>query len=251
MKKAILATLVSAAIGSLALADGFSLTVNIPIVPQFGILGGQFISPYRSYRGTALNYTVNTADNVVIGGSIRPGFFGGTFALSSRVGGVFVTKFNESDKGYVEGAVHLGSNQYYAPGGFGLDTDLGGEVFLTQRVAENMALYGGAGLTGTLTVVPAVRLGASANGYVGLKFEPFGSWDAYLEGGLVYPFGGALGYDVTASLYYTVVPGGRIGVYTGFQNSSGVGGAGSFKLGLAGEFTEKPETLGTPGNYLP
>lgn len=250
MKKTWL-VLVLAAIGSLALADGFSLTVNIPILPQFGILGGQFITPYRSYRGTALNYTVNTADNVVVGGSLRPGYFAGQFALSSRLGAVYVTKINQTDTGYVEGSVRLGSNQYFAPGGFGLDTDLGGDVFLTQRVADNLALYGGAGLTGTLTVVPALRLGASANGYVGLRFEPFNSWDAYLEGGLVYPFGGALGYDVTASLYYTVVPGGRLGVYTGFLNQSGVGGAGAFKLGLAGEFTQKPETLGTPGNYMP
>jgi hypothetical protein len=250
MKKVLLATLISA-LGSLALADGFSLTVNLPILPQFGILGGQFISPYRSYRGTALNYTVNTADNVVVGGSLRPGFFAGTFALSSRVGGVIVTKLNQTDTGYVEAALHLGSNQYFVPGPFGLDADLGGEIFIAQQAAQNLALYGGAGLIGTLTVVPSFRLGAALNAYAGLKLEMVRDLEAYLEGGLVYPFGGSLGYDVTASLYYTVVPGGRIGVYTGFLNQSGVGGTGAFKLGLAGEFTEKPETLGTPGNYLP
>ncbi|GEM87645.1 hypothetical protein [Meiothermus granaticius] len=251
MKKALLTALLSAALGSLALADGFSLTVNLPILPQFGILGGQFISPYRSYRGTALNYTVSTANNVVVGGSLRPGFSAGNFALSSRVGGVIVTKLNQTDTGYVEGAVHLGSNQYFVPGPFGLDADLGGEVFIAQRAAQNLALYGGAGLTGTLTLVPSLQLGAILNAYAGLKLELTQDLDGYLEGGLVYPFGGSLGYDVTASLYYTVIPGGRIGVYTGFLNQSGVGGAGAFKLGLAGEFTEKPETLGTPGNYLP
>jgi hypothetical protein len=250
MKKVLLATLISA-LGSLALADGFSLTVNLPILPQFGILGGQFISPYRSYRGTALNYTVNTADNVVVGGSLRPGFFAGSFALTSRVGGVIVTKLNQTDTGYVEAALHLGSNQYFVPGPFGLDADLGGEIFIAQQAAQNLALYGGAGLIGTLTVVPSFRLGAALNAYAGLKLEMVRDLEAYLEGGLVYPFGGSLGYDVTASLYYTVVPGGRIGVYTGFLNQSGVGGTGAFKLGLAGEFTEKPETLGTPGNYLP
>jgi hypothetical protein len=38
-------------------------------------------------------------------------------------------------------------------------------------------------------------------------------------------------------------------VYGGYANPSGA--AGAWKLGIAGEWTEKPETLGTPGNYLP
>jgi len=59
----------------------------------------------------------------------------------------------------------------------------------------------------------------------------------------------SLGYDVTASLYYTVVRGVRLGVYGGYANPSGA--AGAWRFGIAAEWIEKPGTLGTLGNYLP
>ncbi|GIW26046.1 hypothetical protein [Meiothermus sp.] len=249
MKKTLLALMASLGIGSAALADGFSITGNLQFVPDFGLVGGQFITPYRSYRGTAVNYTLNLTDNIVAGASLRPGFFAGQFVLASRAGLVGVAKLNESNTGYVEGAVRFGSNQIILPGPFSFDFDAGGEIFITQRLADAAVLYGGAGLDATLGVVPAVTLNAAANAYAGLKLELTRDLNAYLEGGLRYPFGLSLGYDVTASLYYTVTRGLRLGVYGGYANPSGA--AGAWKLGIAGEWTEKPETLGTPGNYLP
>lgn len=249
MKKIWLAVMASLAIGSMALADGFSITGNLQFLPDFGLVGGQFITPYRSYRGTAVNYTLNLTDNIVAGASLRPGFFAGQFVLASRAGLVGVAKLNESNAGYVEGAIRFGSNQIILPGPFSFDFDAGGEIFITQRIADAAVLYGGAGLDATLVVVPTVTLNAAANAYAGLKLELTRDLNAYLEGGLRYPFGLSLGYDITASLYYTVVRGVRLGVYGGYTNASGA--AGAWKLGIAGEWTEKPETLGTPGNYLP
>lgn len=249
MKKTVLAVMASLGIGSAALADGFSITGNLQFLPEFGVVGGQFITPYRTYRGTALNYTFNLTDNFLAGASLRPGFFAGQLVLASRAGLVGVAKLNESSTGYVEGAIRFGSNQIMVPGPFSFDFDAGGEIFITQRVADAAVLYGGAGLDATLVVVPSASLNAAANAYAGLKLELSRDLNAYLEGGLRYPFGLSLGYDVTASLYYTVVRGVRLGVYGGYTNVSGV--AGAWKLGIAGEWTEKPETLGTPGNYLP
>lgn len=249
MKKIWLAVMASFGIGSMALADGFSITGNLQFLPDFGVVGGQFITPYRSYRGTAVNYTLNLTENIVAGASLRPGFFAGQFVLASRAGLVGVAKLNESSAGYVEGAIRFGSNQIILPGSFSFDFDVGGEIFITQRMADAAVLYGGAGLDATLVVVPTVTLNAAANAYAGLKLELTRDLNAYLEGGLRYPFGLSLGYDITASLYYTVVRGVRLGVYGGYTNASGA--AGAWKLGIAGEWTEKPETLGTPGNYLP
>ncbi|AWR87486.1 hypothetical protein [Meiothermus taiwanensis] len=249
MKKIVLAAMASLGIGGAALADGFSITGNLQFLPEVGLVGGQFTTPYRSYRGTALNYSFNLSDNIVAGASLRPGFFAGQFVLASRAGLVGVAKLNESSSGYVEGAVRLGSNQVLLPGPFSFDFDAGAEIFITQRIANAAALYGGAGLDVALVVVPSLSLNAAANAYAGLKLELTRDLNAYLEGGLRYPFGLGLGYDVTASLYYTVLRGLRLGIYGGYANPSGA--AGAWKLGIAGEWTEKPETLGTPGNYLP
>lgn len=249
MKKTLLTLLATLGIGSAALADGFSITGNLQFLPEFGLVGGQFITPYRSYRGTAVNYTLNLTENIVAGASLRPGFFAGQFVLASRAGLVGVAKLNESGAGYVEGALRFGSSQVILPGPFSFDFDAGGEIFITQRIADAAVLYGGAGLDANLIVVPTVTLSAAANAYAGLKLDLTRDLNAYLEGGLRYPFGQSLGYDVTASLYYTVVRGVRLGLYGGYANPSGA--AGAWKLGIAGEWTEKPETLGTPGNYLP
>jgi hypothetical protein len=249
MRKTLLAVLTTLGIGSAALADGFSITGNLQFLPELGLVGGQFTTPYRSYRGTAVNFTVNLTDNIVAGASLRPGFFAGQFVLASRAGLVGVAKLNESSTGYVEGAIRFGSNQVILPGPFSFDFDAGGEIFITQRVAEAAVLYGGAGLDATLLLTPAVSLNAAANAYAGLKLELTRELNAYLEGGLRYPFGLSLGYDVTASLYYTFLRGLRLGLYGGYVSQSGA--IGAWKLGIAGEWTEKPETLGTPGNYLP
>jgi len=249
MKKTVLSVVASLGVGGMVLADGFSITGNLQFLPDFGVVGGQFTTPYRSYRGTALNYSFNLTDNIVAGASLRPGFFAGQFVLASRAGLVGVAKLNESKSGYVEGAIRLGSNQVILPGPFSFDLDAGGEIFITQRIAEAAVLYGGAGLGATLVAVPTVSLSAAADAYAGLKLELTRDLNAYLEGGLRYPFGLSLGYDVTASLYYSVVRGLRLGVYGGYTNASGA--AGAWKLGIAGEWTEKPETIGTPGNYLP
>ena len=254
MKKTIIGVLAALAAGSIALADGFSITGNLAFLPSFGLVGGSFITPYRSYRGTALNYTANLTDNVLLGASVRPGYFGGVFVLSSRVGGVGVVKLNETSNGYVEAAFRLGSNQVILTNSnfnFSFDFDAGAEIFLTQRVASAVVLYGGAGVDATLAVSPSVNLVPSINGYSGLKLELTRDLEAYLEGGLRYTFGGlnTLNYDLTSSLYYEIQRGVRLGVYTGIQGVSGA--TSGFKLGIAGEWTEKPETLGTPGNYLP
>ena len=55
MKKTLLTLLATLGIGSAALADGFSITGNLQFLPEFGLVGGQFITSYRSYRGTAVN----------------------------------------------------------------------------------------------------------------------------------------------------------------------------------------------------
>lgn len=249
MKKTLIGLLAPLALGSMALADGFSITGNLQFLPQFGLIGGQFSTPYRSYRGTALNYTANLTDNVLVGASLRPGYFGGLFALASRVGGVAVINLDRNSGGYIEAAFRLGSNQVIVPGPFAFDFDAGAEIFATQRLAGAVVLYGGAGLEATLLVAPNLALTPSLNGFTGLKLELTPALEAYLEGGLRYTFGGlnTLAFDLTSSAYYEIQRGLRVGLYTGIFGTNTT----NFKLGIAGEWTEKPETLGTPGNYLP
>jgi hypothetical protein len=241
--------IVVALVGSLALADGFSVTGNLTLRPSFGLAGGLFITPYRSYRGTSLNYSFNLSENWLAGASVRPGFFDDIFQLTSRVGVVGVFKLNESNEGYVEAAVRLASNQSIVPSPFNLDLEAGAEIFINQRIADQAVLYGGAGVTGNRVVIPDSFFTAVLAAYTGLKFEFTPSLDAYLEGGIRYPIGSSIGYDVTTSLYYTIFKGARIGLYTGLMTQGATDP--NFKIGLAGEWIQNPETLGTPGNYAP
>jgi hypothetical protein len=97
------------------------------------------------------------------------------------------------------------------------------------------------------------------SGYAGVRFEPITNLILYVQGaaGLndikVANFNGSslitnltapgFVYDLRAGLFYSFIPEFQLGVYTGYN--------GGFSLGVSGKFTEKPGTLGTPGNYLP
>jgi len=231
MKKTLIVILASVVLSSVALADGLSATLNVPILPGFGI-------------ASSLNYTFNIADNAVLGGSISPSYnpIAG-FGLGSRVGGVYVFRLAEFDGGYIEAAVRAGINVALLPiSPFVWSLDTGLELFGTQQVDPNIVLYGRGKLT--IPLAPGFASGTSVGLNTGLKFELAQDLDAYAELGLLYPFGLSLSYDLTGSLYARLAPQVRAGVYTGF-------GSGGFKIGLAAEFIEKPQTIGTPGNYLP
>lgn len=227
MKKAII-SIIAACVSGAALADGLSATLNIPVLPGFGIAG-------------SLNYTANIQENAVVGISLRPSYTPtGGFSLGTRVGAAYVIKLAEFDGGYAEAAVRAGANLGFAPFSWSIDT--GTELFVTGRIAPDMVLYGGATLS--LPLLPSFANPLTLGTYAGLKLELAKDLNAYGEGSLTIPFGGSIAYDLTASLYASLTSSARIGFYTGF-------GSGGFKIGLAADFVEKPETIGTPGNYLP
>lgn len=227
--KRVLISVLAAASFSAALADGLSATLNVPVLPGFGISG-------------SLNYTANIAENAVVGIRLLPSYTPSTgFAFGTRLGAAYVLKLTEFEGGYAEAAVRAGVNFGIAPA-FSWSLDTGAELFATGRIASDLVAYGGATLT--LPLLPSFANPVTLGTYAGLKLELTKDLDAYAETNVSIPFGGSVSFDLTGSLYATLASGARLGLYTG------IGSAG-FKIGLAADLVEKPQTIGTPGNYLP
>ncbi len=234
-----------------ALADGFSASLEVPILPSFSISG-------------TLNYSFEVVPNLLVGATVGGAY---TFSAQSggvggRVGVVYVAQLLDASNTFVNAYVGAGTNVIYviAPGGSGVSfsADANAGVFARYGISRAVRIYGGVdgaigfNFTGN-QFIPVV------SGYAGVRFEPIINLILYVQGaaGLndikVANFNGSslitnlaapgFVYDLRAGLFYSFVPEFQLGVYTGYN--------GGFSLGVSGRFTEKPGTLGTPGNYLP
>ncbi len=234
-----------------ALADGFSATLEVPILPQFSV-------------GGTLNYSYEVVPNLFLGGTLGGAYNFGAQAggIGGRVGGVYVLQLLDASNTFVNAYVGAGANVFYliAPGASGLAfaADANAGVFARYGISQAARIYGG--IDGALgynftggQFIPVVST------YAGVRLEPLTSLEVYAQaavglneikvanasGSSLLSAFAAPGfvYDVRAGLYYQIVPQVQVGLYTGFN--------GGFSVGLSAKFTEKPGTLATPGNYLP
>ena len=234
-----------------ALADGFSASLEVPILPTFSV-------------GGTLNYSFEVVPNLFLGASV-----GGAYNFNAQVGGiggrvgaVYVAQLLDADNTFVNAYVGAGANVIYviAPGASGISfaADANAGVFARYGISRAVRIYGGVdgavgfNFTGN-QFIPVV------SGYAGVRFEPLTNLILYVQGAaglneikvanasgssLITGLGApGFVYDLRAGLFYSFIPEFQLGVYTGFN--------GGFSLGVSAKFTEKPGTLGTPGNYLP
>lgn len=254
MKKAFQRTLLLglvAAFSGPALADGLSASLEVPILPQFSV-------------GGTLNYTYEVIPNLFLGGSLGGAynFSASVGGIGGRVGGVYVLQLLDADNTFVNAYVGAGTNVIYliAPtvSGVAFSADVNGGLFARYGISQAARVYGGVDAAAAYNF-SAGQFVPVASGYAGLRLEPLTNLNVYVQGAVglnaikVANSSGSslitgLGtpgfvYDVRAGLYYAIVPQVQVGLYTGFN--------GGFSIGLSAKFVEKPETLATPGNYLP
>jgi hypothetical protein len=224
-----------------ALADGFSVTLDAPILPNFSI-------------GTGLNYSYEVIPNLFVGGSLNLIFVpsapsNAQFGLSTRLGMKYIMQVIDANKTYVNVYTGAGVDLQIVPSPISVSADVNAGVFGRYGIADFVKVYGG--MDGALGYnFSAGVLNPEISAYAGLKFEPIGALSLYAQAGVGYNSISSVGtsgvgfvYDIRAGLYYDIVPQFRLGVYTGFN--------GGFLLGISGQYTMKPGTLATPGNYLP
>jgi hypothetical protein len=229
------------AVSAPALADGFSVTVDAPISPNFSI-------------GTGLNYSYEIIPNLFVGGSLNAVFVpslpsGSQFGLSTRVGAKYIMQVINTTNTYVNVYTGAGLNVQILPSPISVSADVNAGVFARYGVGNDVKLYGG--MDGALGYNFSVgQLNPEISGYAGVKFEPIGALSLYAQGAVGYNSISSVGtsgagfvYDARAGLYYDIVPQFRLGVYAGFN--------GGFLFGIGARYAMKPGTLATPGNYLP
>lgn len=229
------------AVGTPALADGFSATIDVPILPNFSI-------------GTGLNYSYEVVPNLFVGGSLNLAFVpnlpsGSQFGLSTRVGAKYIMQVINTNNTYVNVYTGVGLDLQILPSPISVSADVNAGVFARYGVGNDVKVYGG--MDGALGYNFSVGvLNPEISAYAGVKFEPIGALSLYAQAGVgfnsissVGTSGAGFVYDIRTGLYYDIVPQFRLGVYAGFN--------GGFVLGIGGQYTMKPGTLATPGNYLP
>ncbi len=235
LKKICTLGLVAFGISSVALADGFSTTLDMPVIPT---------SNFSVRLG--LNYSLEVSPNLFVGASINPTITPGAanvFSLNARIGAKYVVLLYKDFSSLVNGYVGAGIAASVVPTPFNIGADVNAGLYAITALGGGFKLYGGAdGKLGYNFTVGAIDY--SAIGYVGVFVEPLTSLELRLQGsaGVV---GGAGFFAASSSLYYTIVPQFKVGV-TAVYNSNG-----AFVFGLGALFAEKPGTLGIAGNYLP
>jgi hypothetical protein len=226
-------------VSSAAYADGFSATLDVPIVPtnQFSVRLG-------------LNYSLEVTKNLFIGASLNPSFTPSNtnqFGLTARVGAKYVVLIAKSAESIFNGYVGAGATANILPQPFGISADINAGLDGVFGLGAGFKLYtelnGKAGYDFTASV-----FGYQVDATLGIFVEPIQNLEFRLQGS-----GGILGIANTSnffwlassSLYYTIVPQFKLGVTAAY------GSSGAFVFGLGALFAEKPGTLGIAGNYLP
>ena len=240
LKRAILLTATALGLASAALADGFSATLDVPIIPtnNFSVRLG-------------LNYSLEVSPNLFIGASLNPSITPGAadvFGLSARVGAKYVLLLLKNSTTSVNAYVGAGLDATIIPAPFSIGVDVNAGIYAVTAIGGGFKLYGGAdGEIGYIfTGAGAFVYSVIAN--VGVFFEPVTNLEFRVQGtaALIGVAGlTGFGWGIGSSLYYTIVPQFKVGLTVSY------GSGGAFVFGLGALFAEKPGTLGIAGNYLP
>jgi hypothetical protein len=245
---------VGVSVGSVAQAEGFSLTLDVPIAPEFSI-------------GLGLNYSLQVIPNLYIGISTDTRFIAGNpnavpatngvFSFKARFGGKYIETL------LLEKAYYL---KWYAGAGIviqpfgpttGFSSDVVGGFFGRYEISRVAKVYGGLDGGVLLEFNQANPLNLFASLFAGIKIDPSPLLSMYFQTSVGWNriententlVGGYL-LDARIGTYFSIVPQFRLGIFVGYISSQSRGGALTF--GIGGQYIEKPGSLATPGNYLP
>jgi hypothetical protein len=245
---------VGVSVGSVAHAEGFSMTLDVPIAPEFSI-------------GLGLNYSLQVIPNLYVGISTDTRFIAGnpsatpatngTFSFKARFGGKYIETL------LLEKAYYL---KWYAGAGIviqpfgpttGFSSDLVGGFFGRYEISRVAKVYGGLDGGVLLEFNQANPLNLFASLFAGIKIDPNPLLSLYFQTSVGWNriententlVGGYL-LDARIGTYFSIVPQFRLGIFVGYISSQAKGG--SLTFGITGQFAEKPGSLATPGNYLP
>ncbi len=239
LKKICTLGLVAFGISSVALADGFSATLDAPIIPT---------SNFSVRLG--LNYSLEVSPNLFVGASLNPTITpsaANVFSLNARIGAKYVILLYKDFSSLVNGYVGAGIAASVVPTPFNIGADVNAGVYGFTALGGGFKLYGGAdGKLGYNFTIGAIDY--AAIGYVGVFVEPLTSLELRLQGSAGVVGIGSAGagfFAAGSSLYYTIVPQFKVGITANYNSN------GAFVFGLGALFAEKPGTLGIAGNYLP
>lgn len=246
-KKPLIALTLVAALSGMALADGFSATLEVPVSPAFGING-------------SLNLNVESPTGLVTGGSLIGSYSGGPFNLGLRLGTKYAVDFYRDFRTDLEGYIGLAGNVFFLPSPISLGADVSAGFRLRHRLSGLARLYSDLDVVGSYSFANA-SFSPLVGGTLGLKLDSIPNTDIYLQGALGTRFNNLVGYDLRAAAYLDVTPEVKLGGSVGFGTMDyapnghpafttiGTNAAVSLRLGL--QFTQNPNTIGTPGSYLP
>lgn len=227
MKKLLLATVAALSL-STALADGFSLTLDAPLHPRFGIAG-------------SINYTHLVTNNLLLGASLKPAFQAGQFGLSARAGVKWLQSLYQDRSTNADFYLGLAGEASLLPA-FGWAAEANGGVYLNTALSPQVKLE--TGLNG-LARYAGNQLAPQIGGFVGFKFDVISDVDLYARLEADYAFTNQkLDYAARVGFYFTPNPQFRIG------GSGGYGSSG-WEVRMSAQFVQEPGTPGTPGSYLP
>jgi hypothetical protein len=230
-----------------ALADGFSLTLDAPVLPQFSI-------------GLGLNYSLQVIPNLYVGISTDTRYTASApadaqFSFDARFGGKYIAGLYEETSFYIKWYAGTGVTIRPIGVGSGVKVDFNGGLFGRYELSRVAKIYGGVDGGVFLDFNQASPLNLYASAFAGVKIDPnpllsayfqvAGGWNRIENTGTQNP-----GYLLDARIggYIAIVPQFRIGLFVGYLASASGGGV---IFGIGGQFLERPGTLATPGNYLP
>lgn len=246
--KTFIAVASALALGSAALADGFSGTLEVPLTPAFGLNG-------------SLNYTLEYPSGLISGGSILGVYSGSTFTLGLRAGTKYAQELANDGMLDLEGYLGAGANLLVQPSPIGISLDASAGLKMKYLLSSSARLYSDLDLVGIYSFTSGSFipfLGAD----LGVKLDAIPNSDIYLQSALGTYFDGApLGYDLRAAAYYGISSEVKVGGSLGFGNMNyapngqpaytTIAANSGLSLRLGVQYTEKPNSIGTPGSYLP
>ena len=255
MKRNILKSLIAItalSLGSSALADGFSASIDAPVFQ-----GNQF----NFSIGSSLNYSLEVAPRIFVGASLSPSFVfdqaaNPVFSLAARVGAKYVMSIVKTSSLFVDVPIGIGVDVGILPSPLSASADVNAGVNINYVITPSLkvlaAAYGKLGYSFT-----AGSLFYGAGGTAGLFFEPVKSVELFARGeagvnGNFSSITSVATYSLVGGAYYTFVPQFKLGLYVGYNNSfANAFTNGGFVVGLRGLIVMKPGSLGVEGAFKP
>jgi hypothetical protein len=237
IRRTLFTLMTAAALTSPALADGFSASLDVPVVSGGGL---------NFSIGASLAYSIEVAPRIFVGAKVGVGFdpqavAADQFSLGARLGGKYVLNVTKGKDLWVDVPVGVGIDVGILPGAVSVAADLNAAVNVVYALNPTAKIIAqGGGFVGyTFTSGGGFKYNVFAD--AGVFFEPITNLELYARGSIDYS--GALGYEVVGGLYYTLIPQAKLGLYVGYN--------GGVVVGIRGLFVEKPGTLGVLGAFQP